>query len=71
MESIKGWNIFCINCGKQVAENDKFCENCGYKVDEAVILEGQSQGKILIDVKEIIKQNTIIQNKLSFKEKLQ
>ena len=26
---------FCINCGNQLAENDKFCNACGTKVPEA------------------------------------
>ena len=26
---------FCINCGNQLAENDKFCNACGAKVSEA------------------------------------
>lgn len=27
--------MFCKNCGKELADDAKFCDKCGYKMDDA------------------------------------
>ncbi len=32
---------FCTNCGKEVAESDRFCSNCGFQLKQSEVQEVQ------------------------------